>query len=100
MSDAIELVRFRLAPGKTAADWLKVNEKINDWMKAQPGFRFRSVSEAEDGEWWDLVYWASMEAALAAGEKFMPELGGVIMPLVAPGSVAISRSKAHAMQQD
>lgn len=99
MSDTIELVRFRLLPGKTAADWLKVNEKINDWMKAQPGFQFRSVSEAEDGEWWDLVYWASMEAALAAGEKFMGELGGVIMPLVAPGSVVVSRSKAHVMQQ-
>ncbi len=68
-------------------------------MKAQPGFQFRSVSEAEDGEWWDLVYWASMEAALAAAEKFMPELGGTIKPLVAPGSVVISRSKAHVMQQ-
>lgn len=99
MSDTIELVRFRLQPGKTAADWLKVNEKINDWMKAQSGFQFRSVSETEDGEWWDLVYWASMEAALAAGEKFIPELGDVIKPLVTPGSVVVSRSKAHVMQQ-
>lgn len=99
MSDTIELVRFRLQPGKSAADWLKANEKINAWVKAQPGFRFHSVSETEEGEWWDLVYWGSMEAALAAGEKFMPELGGVIMPLVEPGSVVISRSKAHVMQQ-
>ncbi len=98
MSDTIELVRFRLQSGKTAADWLKANEKINEWMKAQPGFQFRSVSETDDGEWWDLVYWASMEAALAAGKKFMPELGEVCMPLIAPGSVAISRSKAHVMQ--
>ncbi len=99
MSDTIELVRFRLQAGKTAADWLKTNEKINEWMKAQPGFQFRSVSETDDGEWWDLVYWASVEAALAAGKKFIPELGEVIMPLVAPGSVVISRSKAHVMQQ-
>ncbi len=98
MSDTIELVRFRLQPGKTAADWLKANEKIDEWMKAQPGFRFRSISETDEGEWWDLVYWASMEAALAAGEKFMPELGHVCMPLVAPGSVVVSRSKAHVMQ--
>jgi hypothetical protein len=42
MADTIELVRFRLQPGNTAADWLKVNEKINDWMKVQPGFQFRS----------------------------------------------------------
>ncbi|HEY5993349.1 MAG TPA: hypothetical protein VIU46_01995 [Gallionellaceae bacterium] len=99
MSDTIELVRFRLNQGKTAADWLKANEKINDWMKAQPGFRFRSVSETADGEWWDLVYWESLEAAHAAGEKFMPAMGTVCAPLVAPGSVVVTRSKAHVMQQ-
>lgn len=99
MSDTIELVRFRLQSGKTAADWLKANEKINDWMKAQPGFQFRSVSETDDGEWWDLVYWASVEAALTAGEKFLRDLGEVIAPLIARDSVAISRSKAHVMQQ-
>lgn len=99
MSDAIELVRFRLQSGKTATDWLKVNEKINDWMKTQPGFQFRSVSETEDGEWWDLVYWTSMEAAVAAGEKFLRDLGEAIMPLVAPGSVVVSRSRAHVMQR-
>lgn len=98
MSETVELVRFRLQPGKTAADWLKTNEKINAWMKGQPGFRFRSVSEAEDGEWWDLVYWESMEAALAAGEKFRSELLETIMPLVTPGSVEVKRSKAHVMQ--
>ncbi len=99
MSDTIELVRFRLQPGKTAADWLKANEKINTWMKAQPGFRFRSLSETDDGEWWDMVYWASMDAALAAGEKFMPELGETCAPLVAADSVVVSRSKAHVMQR-
>ncbi len=99
MSDTIELVRFRLKQDKTAADWLKANEKINDWMKAQPGFRFRTVSETADGEWWDLVYWESMEAAHAAGAKFMTELGAVCEPLVLPDSVVISRSKAHVMQK-
>jgi hypothetical protein len=50
MSDTIELVRFRLKQDKTTADWLKANEKINDWIKVQPGFRFRSLSETADGE--------------------------------------------------
>ncbi len=99
MSDVIELVRFRLQPGKTAGEWLKANEKITDWMKAQSGFQFHSVSETEDGEWWDLVYWASMETAVAAGEKFMRDLGEVIAPLVVRESVVISRSRAHVMQQ-
>lgn len=100
MSDTVELVRFRLQDGKTSADWLKVNEKINGWMKAQPGFRFRSVSETADGEWWDLVYWESLQAAEAAGEKFGAEMLPLCMPLVAEGSVVISRSKAHVMQKN
>ena len=71
MSDTIELVRFRLQAGKTAAEWLKANEKINEWVKAQPGFRFRSLSETDDGEWIDMVYWESLEASRKAGEKFV-----------------------------
>ncbi len=99
MSDTIELVRFRLQPGKTAADWLLANEKINEWIKAQSGFQFRSVSETDDGEWWDLVYWANMEVAHAAGEKFLRDLGEVIAPLIMRDSVTITRGKVHMMQQ-
>lgn len=99
MSDTIELVRFRLQQGKTSADWLKANEKINEFMKAQPGFRFRSLSETGDGEWLDLVYWESQEAAEAAGKKFEAEMMPVCAPLVAHDSVTISRSKAHVMQR-
>ncbi|MBI4936968.1 MAG: hypothetical protein HY846_01870 [Nitrosomonadales bacterium] len=99
MSDTIELVRFRLQQGKTSADWLKANEKINNWMEGQPGFRFRSLSETDDGEWLDLVYWESLEAANAASEKFGAEMMSVCEPLVAHDSVVISRSKAHVMQR-
>lgn len=99
MSDTIELVRFRLQPGKTSADWLKANEKINDWIMRQPGFHFRSLSETDDGEWMDLVYWESLEAAEAAGQKFGAEMMPLCAPLVAPDSVVIGRSKAHLMQR-
>ncbi len=99
MSDTIELVRFRLKQGKTAADWLKANEKITDWIKAQPGFRFRSLSETDDGEWIDMVYWESLEAAKSAGAKFGEEVRPSCEPLVDVGSVVVSHSKAHVMQQ-
>lgn len=99
MSDTIELVRFRLQQGKTVADWLKANEKINEWTKAQPGFRFRSLSETDDGEWIDMIYWGSLEAATAAGERFSAEMMRVCEPLIAHDSVVISRSKAHVMQR-
>jgi hypothetical protein len=99
MSDTIELVRFRLKQDKTAADWLKANEKINDWIKVQPGFRFRSLSETDDGEWIDMVYWESLEAAKASGAKFGDEVGPACEPLIDMTSVVVSHSKAHMMQR-
>jgi hypothetical protein len=99
MSDTIELVRFRLKKDKTAADWLKANEKINDWIKVQPGFRFRSLSETDDGEWIDMVYWESLDAAKASGEKFGEEMGACCEPLIDMASVVVSHSKTHVMQR-
>lgn len=99
MSDTIELVRFRLQAGKTSADWLKANEKINDWIKVQPGFRFRSLSETDDGEWIDMVYWENLESAKTAGAKFGDEMGANCEPLIDMKSVIVSHSKAHVMQR-
>lgn len=99
MSDTIELVRFRLQQGKTSTDWLKANEKINDWIKQQPGFRFRSLSETDDGEWIDMVYWENLESAKTAGAKFGEEVGPHCEPLIDMTSVVVSHSKAHVMQR-
>ena len=74
-------------------------QKINDWIKVQPGFRFRSLSETDDGEWIDMVYWESLEAAKASGAKFGEEMGPTCEPLVEIGSVMVSHSKAHVMQK-
>lgn len=97
MSDTIELVRFRLQRGKTSAEWLRANQQINDWIKMQPGFRFRSLSETGDGEWIDMVYWESMEAAEAAGEKFIREMGAVCEQLIDMNHFSCSHSRAHVM---
>ena len=99
MSDTIELVRFRLQQGKTSADWLKANEKINEFMEAQPGFRFRSLSETDDGEWLDLVYWENLETTKTTNKKFKIKMIPICAPLIAHNSVTISRSKAHVMQR-
>lgn len=98
MSDTIELVRFRLKQGKTAADWLQANEKVSAWVQQQPGFRFRSLSETDDGEWIDLVYWQSPETARAAGERIMGEIGDAF-EAIAEDSIVCTHSKAHVMQR-
>ncbi len=99
MLDTIELVRFRLQEGKTREEWLEANEAINRWTMQQPGFRFRSLSESDDGEWVDMIYWESREAAEAASKKFEAEMLEVCIPIIAPESVVISHSTAHVMQR-
>lgn len=99
MSDTIELMHFRLKQGVTSTDWLKANEKINDWVARQPGFRFRSVSETGDGEWIDMVYWESMDAAKVASEQFGPELKAACEQFIDMSSFSMSRSQAHVMQR-
>lgn len=99
MSETIELIRFRLQPGKTSADWLAANEAINVWAKRQPGFRFRSLSETEDGEWIDMIYWENLAASQAAGESFRAEMMGVCEPVIAHDSVKVSYSRVHVMQR-
>ncbi|MEQ1590214.1 MAG: hypothetical protein ABL902_07665 [Gallionella sp.] len=98
MTDTIELVRYRLKQGSITADWLKANEKINEWVKRQPGFRFRSLSETADGEWVDMVYWASPETAQAAAALAMDAVGDVF-GYVDEESMIMSHSHAHIMLQ-
>lgn len=99
MSETIDLVHFRLQQGKTAADWLKANEKIDAWAKRQPGFRFRSLSETDDGEWIDMTCWDSPKAAQAGQASFGAEMMAVCEPLVAPYSVVSCFSTVHVLQR-
>lgn len=99
MSDMIELVRFRLRQGRTAAEWLDVNEMINEWLRTQSGFRMRSLSETEDGEWIDILCWESVEAAEAASERFGDEIGAFCEPMIDLGSIKCSHGKSHLILQ-
>lgn len=40
---------------------------INEWARSQPGFVSRELFESGDARWVDVVRWATMEDALAAG---------------------------------
>ncbi|OIR03265.1 hypothetical protein GALL_145370 [mine drainage metagenome] len=99
MSDTLVIMQFRLQKDKTTADWLQANQLVNDWIKQQPGFRFRSLSETVDGVWFIVVYWASMEAAKAAEASFGQSMAGLIVPFVEMSGFTSSNSTAHLMQQ-
>jgi hypothetical protein len=45
-------------------------------LKTQEGFRSRTVSLAESGEWLDILSWESVEAAKAAAAVFQTDSAG------------------------
>ncbi|HKB59234.1 MAG TPA: antibiotic biosynthesis monooxygenase [Gallionellaceae bacterium] len=97
MSDTIITMRFRLQPGRSKEDWLKANERASGWVRRQPGFQFRSLSETGDGEWIIIAYWASPEAIDAAEERFAREMGDELLPFVEMDSFRLDRSAACQM---
>jgi hypothetical protein len=73
---AIEVVIFRLQPTVTRADFLAVVDETTALLKTQDGFRSRTVSQAESGEWLDILSWESVEAAKAAATVFQTDPAG------------------------
>lgn len=66
----VEMVRFKLNAGVAQEDYLAACAKTDAFVQAQPGFRARALSLAEDGTWTDYVTWADMDSALAAAKAF------------------------------
>ena len=67
----VEMVTYNLKSGVTKADLAASHEGVNEFVMAQPGFLYRSVSTDENDQWFDIVYWQDMPSAKAAGEAFM-----------------------------
>lgn len=70
MTGIIERVYFRLNADATEAALLEASKSVDKWVGSQPGFEYRALSQLADGTWQDVVFWATMEDALRAGEAF------------------------------
>jgi len=68
----IEIVSFRVKPGISDEAFLKPNEPVEAFLRAQSGFVGRHLSKNDDGQWFDHVEWASLEQAHAAAQKSPP----------------------------
>ncbi|QBD75407.1 hypothetical protein EPA93_05075 [Ktedonosporobacter rubrisoli] len=73
---AIEIVIFRLQEEVTRADFLAAVDETTALLKTQTGFLSRTVSQAESGEWIDILTWESIEAAKAAAAVFQTDAAG------------------------
>ncbi|MEM6594328.1 MAG: hypothetical protein AAF672_06015 [Pseudomonadota bacterium] len=68
-----EIVRFKLKPGVSDADYIALNQPSHIYSSSIPGFISRTLSKGEDGEWTDYVLWDNMGSAKAAADGFMAQ---------------------------
>lgn len=70
MNDAVlEIVEFR-ASGDVEALYTAAR-RMEPWLRAQSGFRWRRLSRLEDGALLDTIEWADMASAKAAADQIM-----------------------------
>ncbi|MEU6206673.1 hypothetical protein ABZ814_24170 [Micromonospora musae] len=74
MSEALEITTFRLVPGLSVADFVAANEDIDAYLRRRPGFRWRRISEAEDGTIIDIVAWDSAADGRRSAAGIMTEM--------------------------
>ncbi|MBG6104594.1 hypothetical protein ACLQ3D_33840 [Micromonospora vinacea] len=74
MSEALEMTTFRLVPGLTGADFVRANRDIDDYLRRQPGFRWRRITEADDGTITDIVAWDSVADGRRSASGIMTKM--------------------------
>ncbi len=82
-----EIVLYRLKPDTNRDRFLAISAQATVWLQQQPGYLGRELLE-DDGQWIDVVRWASRDDALSAASAFadVPE-AAVFMAVVEPDSV-------------
>lgn len=73
---ATEVVIFRLQSTATETEFLATVDETTALLKTQPGFISRTIGKAESGEWLDILYWDTVEAAKKAAEAFQTDPAG------------------------
>lgn len=76
MTETLEVTVLRPAPGLSAADFIAANADIDDYLKRQPGFRWRRITETDDGTVIDIVAYDSREHAMAGAAGISGEMAG------------------------
>ncbi len=70
MTHVAEIVTFSLANGTTPAEFVKLSQESETFVRSAPGFTHRHLSQGEDGRWTDYVVWTDMKAAKDAAVQF------------------------------
>ena len=86
----VEVVFYTARPGVSDEQILAVSEALQRDVARCPGYIGRRLLKNEDGQWLDLVDWASLDAALAAADVIMERPAArEFMALVEPDTIRI-----------
>jgi hypothetical protein len=70
-SKVIEQVTYQLADGVSESEFLIAADQSDEWLRACAGFIERRLGKQPGTDrWLDLVFWETLESALAAAAQF------------------------------
>ncbi|MCW8885600.1 MAG: hypothetical protein OQK12_10150 [Motiliproteus sp.] len=87
----IELVTYQLKSGVNVQQLAETHEGVHEFLKEQPGFIYRSLSQDESGQWFDIVYWQDIATAKSAGDAFMAAPAGQALGALADMDSVVMR---------
>jgi hypothetical protein len=70
----LEMTTFKLKKGKTYQDFIAANADVDVWLKKQPGFQSRYISQKPGGIIIDALIWDSETDGTNAMQALMMEL--------------------------
>jgi antibiotic biosynthesis monooxygenase (ABM) superfamily enzyme len=84
----LEVVLFKLAPGVDAAEFQAAATAVQSWLETVPGYIRRELAASAEGQWVDIVHWASLDEAMQAADAIMatPE-GQAFGAMIEPTSI-------------
>lgn len=93
----IEMVQYRLKETTTLEQLRATHEGVQNFLLAQDGFYYRSLSLGENDMWFDIAYWQDMDAAKNAQKAFesAPE-GQALLELIDLANCEMSLMTAEA----
>lgn len=91
----IKQYQFNLKDGATEKALVTISDKFNQELVKLDGFLYRSLSQTENGQWLDTVYWSGAEAEENGNAIMEKPISGEYMALVDESSIKVTRSVVH-----
>ncbi|ASU37161.1 hypothetical protein hmeg3_01855 [Herbaspirillum sp. meg3] len=76
MAEAMEITTFFLAKNVTMKGFIAANADVDAWLKLQPGFILRRITQRADGLVTDMLLWTSAKNGERAAHGIVTELAG------------------------